>query len=177
MLSVVTSILNGLLQPHEPLQYFGYEILYSSSTSTWKDALRKSVGAPVGTAEELIYRALSTSFERPDTQFGILVGLGTDEEYSNNNNNSASSSSGEEEEDGYYTVEFPFDPLDYFDGTAWLECRLRDTQSDKLLVVLGWSLQQRESDGAWLIDGIDWQDFRDKYRPGYGREEWERICG
>ena len=33
------------------------------------------------------------------------------------------------------------------------------------------------SDGSWLVDGIDWQDFRDRYRPGIGREEWMRICG
>ena len=38
-------------------------------------------------------------------------------------------------------------------------------------------MRRREDDGAWLIDGIDWQDFRDDYRPGIGREEWERICG
>jgi len=77
----------------------------------------------------------------------------------------------------YYTTEFPWDTLDYYDGTAWLECRIRDLETDNLLVVLGWSMEQRESDGSWLIAGIDWQDFREKYRPGIGREEWERICG
>ena len=78
---------------------------------------------------------------------------------------------------GRYEIEFPQDTLDYYDGTAWLECRLRDGKSDALLAVLGWSMKRREGDGAWLIDGIDWQDFRDEYRPGIGREEWERICG
>jgi len=34
-----------------------------------------------------------------------------------------------------------------------------------------------EHDGSWFIDGLDWQDFRDRYRPGLGREEWMRICG
>ena len=33
------------------------------------------------------------------------------------------------------------------------------------------------TDDCWLLDGIDWQDFRDEFRPGLGREEWERICG
>ena len=177
--NVVTSLFNGLLNPHEPVPYFGYEILYTASTSHWKDVLRKSVGAPVGTEEELIYRALSTSMERENNQFGILVGLGTDQDLSANNANTIPNEDVDYsiEVNGYYTIEFPWDTLDYYDGTAWLECRLRDAQSDELLVVLGWSMVQRESDGAWLIDGIDWQDFREKYRPGIGREEWERICG
>jgi hypothetical protein len=38
-------------------------------------------------------------------------------------------------------------------------------------------MKRQEDDGAWLIDGIDWQDFWDEYRPGIGREELERICG
>lgn len=119
--------------------------------------LRESVGAPVGTKEELIYRALCKAMENSNTQFGLVA-------YP-------------DEDDGQYTMDFPFDTLDYFDGTSWLECRLRDKDTDTLLVVLGWSFKQRESDGSWLIDGIDWQDFREKFRPGYGREEWERICG
>ncbi|KAL7524151.1 hypothetical protein ACHAXR_000459, partial [Thalassiosira sp. AJA248-18] len=169
--NVVISILDGLLRPHEPVPYFGYEILYTSSTKHWKDVLRKSVGAPIDTEEELIFRALSASMERANNQFGILVGLGTDQD---SNTNTPSEFS---EESGHYTIEFPWDTLDYYDGTGWLECRMRDKQSDELLVVLGWSMEQRESDGSWLIDGIDWQDFREKYRPGIGREEWERICG
>lgn len=71
---------------------------------------------------------------------------------------------------GRYEIEFSHDTLDYYDGTSWLECRLRDGKSDALLAVLGWSMKLRE-------DGIDWQDFRDEYRPGIGRDEWERICG
>jgi len=152
---VVTSILDSLLSPHDPLPYFGYEILYyTSCTDKWKETLRRSVGALDDTEEGLIYRALSTSLERIDTQFGILVGMAEET-----------------------IVDFPFDTLDYYDGTAWLECRLRDEQSDTLLVVLGWSFKQRECDGAWLVNGIDWQDFRETFRPGIGREEWERICG
>ena len=166
--NVVTAILDGLLRPHDPVPYFGYEILYTSSTTQWRNALRKSVGAPIGVDEASIFRALSSSMERPNNQFGILVGLGTDED---------DSTTKYVDDDGYYTIEFPWDTLDYYDGTAWLECRLRHRETDSLLVVLGWSMQRRDSDGSWLIDGIDWQDFREKYRPGIGREEWERICG
>eukprot|EP00986_Skeletonema_menzelii_P008239 scaffold3426_cov205-Skeletonema_menzelii.AAC.1 len=170
--NVITSVLDGLLAAHDPIPLFGYEILYQSSTKHWQDVLRKSVGAPEGTETELIYRALSKSMERGGhNQFGILVGLGTD-----HHNVVASDSSSEIHFNGYYTIEFPWDTLDYYDGTAWLECRLRDRLSDELLCVLGWSLE-KSSDGSWLIDGIDWQDFREKYRPGVGREEWERICG
>jgi hypothetical protein len=79
---------------------------------------------------------------------------------------------------------FDTDPVDYYDGTCWVESRLR-SRGGELLVVVGWSLQQErlwkeDDDGSmvvWLLDNIDWQDFRDEYRPGIGREEWERICG
>ena len=79
---------------------------------------------------------------------------------------------------------------------CWIESRLRSPEDDQLLVVVGWSLQKQHlgdtnNDKAngfsassasslspcWLLDGIDWQDFRDDFRPGIGREEWERICG
>ncbi len=141
------------------------------------------MGAPVGTDEELIYRALGGSMEREGNQFGLLVGLGTDtdddvvatEDYATIDSAMVESNS----KDGrYYTIEFPFDTLDYYDGTAWLECRLRHAQSDALLVVLGWSMKRGgEDESCWLVDGIDWQDFRERHRPGIGREEWERICG
>ena len=95
---------------------------------------------------------------------------------------------------------FPTDPvIDYDDGTCWIEARLRRLDNDELLVVTGWSLkrrrmalqeeededekqqqqqqQQEEKYSPWLLDGLDWQDFREEFRPGIGREEWERICG
>ena len=169
--NVVISLLSGLLHAHDPVPYFGYEILYSASTEDWREVLRKSVGASNETKEELIYRALGSSMERENNQFGILVGLGTDDGTIQSTGMHLTSQA-----EDYYTIEFPYDTLDYYDGTAWLECRLRNKETDTLLVVLGWSMQKRE-DGAWLVDGIDWQDFREKYRPGIGREEWERICG
>jgi len=177
--NVVTSILNGLLRPHTPIPLFGYEVLYQSSTPTWQDVLRKSVGAPVDAPTELIYRALCTSMERKHNQFGILVGLGTDHNVGTISSFETQQGNGNNinnDDEEYYTIEFPWDTLDYYDGTAWLECRLRDKQSDELLCVLGWSLE-KSSDGSWLVNGIDWQDFRERYRPGVGREEWERICG
>lgn len=131
--------------------------------------LRKSAGARRDTTEEWICRALSACMEREDTQFGILVGMGLED--------GTSSFDDDHDENECYEVEFPFDTLDYYDGTAWLECRLRNKKTDALLVVLGWSMRQRDGDGVWLVDGMDWQDFREKYRPGIGREMWERICG
>jgi len=67
--------------------------------------------------------------------------------------------------------------LDYLDGKCWLEAQLRDPKTaGKLWAMLGWSLIQNDQK-AWLIDCIDWQDFRDDFRPGIGREEWMRNCG
>lgn len=177
----VTSILESLSRPHYPVPYSGYKLLYESSTPHWKEVLLKSVGASMDTDETFFFTALSASMERPYNQFGILVGVVEDDDeqkhfflidddaYRDNND------SGRQ-----YKLEFPRDTLDYYDGTAWVECRLRDVHSDALLVVLGWSMKQQEegsSSSAWLVDGIDWQDFRERYRPGIGREEWERICG
>ena len=171
---VVTSILTTLRTPHQPSLNCGYEYLYTSSTEKWQYILRKSVGATNNTEEEVIHDALRCSMEREGQQFGILVGMGLDD---GTFTSSAIIHSGinAQTEKEYYSVEFPYDTLDYHDGTAWVECRLRNKQTDTLLVVIGWSLEQFGD--QWLIDGIDWQDFREKYRPGIGREEWERICG
>lgn len=177
----VTTILDSLSRPHYPVPYFGYKILYEGSTPHWKEVLRKSVGASMDTDETFFFTALRASMERPYNQFGILVGLVEDNDEQTQNFLT--------DDDAYidnghvgcqYKLEFPRDTLDYYDGTAWVECRLRDVHSDALLVVLGWSMKQQEEDSsssAWLVDGIDWQDFRERYRPGIGREEWERICG
>jgi hypothetical protein len=151
----VTAILDCLRQPHKPTHLFGFQILLQSSTPSFHDLLHRSVGAPLaGVPAKDVCAALEAAFSRPKQQFRILVG---------------------QEEDYYPT--FPTDYLDYEDGTCWLECRLRDKRNDKLLVALGWSLERSKVDGSWLIDAIDWQDFRDSYRPGIGREEWDRICG
>ncbi len=177
----VISILDSLSRPHFPIPYSGYKVLYEGSTPHWQAVLRKSVGASGDTDETFFLTALSASMERPYNQFGILVGVVEDynkqkHKYFIDDNAEIDNNNG----DCTYKLEFPRDTLDYYDGTAWVECRLRDVHSDALLVVLGWSMKQQEGGNdspVWLVDGIDWQDFREKYRPGIGREEWERICG
>lgn len=154
MEQVVEETLNGLRNPHSPAHNFGFSALLLASTPSWRDFLYTSVGAPLSYSVQKVAISLEAAMSRPNNQFRILVG----------------------QEDAPYKIVFPTDALDYEDGTAWLECRLRSEDDDELLVVLGWSLVQ-DQDGAWCIDGFDWQDFRDAYRPGIGREEWERICG
>jgi hypothetical protein len=110
-----------------------------------------------------IVSALGRFLARPNQQYAILLGLENQE----------------------YHVDFPTDVIEWSDDEAWLECRLRDSQTDDLLVVLGWTLnrnnsqqqQQQQHQASWYIHSFDWQDFRNPYRPGIGREEWERICG
>jgi hypothetical protein len=75
--------------------------------------------------------------------------------------------------------------------TIWIECQLRHYDTNELFVMMGWQLRavQRHissSQGSsandnviqdYQIDRVDWQDFREMFRPGIGREEWIRICG
>ena len=59
--------------------------------------------------------------------------------------------------------------------------------SNELLVMMGWQLRvlvhyEKDDDNdnyrkEYQIDRVDWQDFREQFRPGIGREEWVRICG
>ena len=176
-----TEFVSGVLAElkHPRGQYSGVLTLLESSTVNWQQTLSKSVGAPIITPSsptsnngddnnnditmttdlmnnQQLAPTLEAALSRPGNQFAILLGV----------------------ENRDYVIDFPTDPLeDYDEGTCWLECRLRGGYDDELLVVLGWSLKQRASDKAWLIDTLDWQDFRELYRPGIGREEWERICG
>jgi hypothetical protein len=162
---LVAALLDALRQPQT--QRSGVVALLESSTNAWRQTLAQSVGAPTvpeTATNDQVAPPLEIALGRHGNQFAILLGV----------------------EDGGYTIDFPTDTLDYGDGTCWVECRLRarawtesesDVETDELLVVMGWSLHQRGTDGAWLVDGLDWQDFRAAYRPGIGREEWERICG
>lgn len=140
----------------------GFRTLIRSSTNGWKTALRKSVGAPNEATEEQLVSALSSAMSRPNNQYQILVC--SDNEMDNDGNKN-------------YRLYFPGDVFEYDEGKAWVESQLRHPKTGKLLAILAWSLIQRESDGSWLIDWLDWQDFRDEFRPGIGREEWSRICG
>ena len=142
----------------------GAYVLLRSSTAEWFDIIRRFVGVVPYSCTNMdddeyvceVASAVASSFARSNNQFHILTG---------------------QEPAPRYVATFPTDPVEEDENTSWLEVRLRDATTDELLVVSGWDLKRRESDGAWLIDGLDWQDFRDGFRPGIGREEWERICG
>lgn len=135
-------------------QYSGVTALLEASTEAWRDMLRRSVGGPMSASNDQIAPPLEAALGRPNNQFAILLGV----------------------EDVNFRATFPTDPLDYGD-TCWVECRLRSAPYDELLVATGWSLEKASTDGSWLVAALDWQDFREAYRPGIGREEWERICG
>ena len=176
---LVKAIMDGLLYSYDPLPDSGFRMLLHASTKSWRYKILQSIGVPMKKkmqeAEEisssnmmnidLIASALGEAMGRPENQFAILVG--------------------EEEE---YVLDFPSDPLEYeTDGTCWVECKLRNKSDGKLLVITGWELKRQSTNndndnggssgqGPWLVDNIMWQDFRDKYRPGIGREEWTRIC-
>lgn len=155
----VVELLKGLRHVHHPVTHAGMEMLYESSTPQWRKTLCYSIGkSPPDTPKEELITCLSLALERPNHQFGILIGNSDVE---------------------YRIEELPTDSdiLDYGDGTCWLETRLRNPKNDELLAVVGWSLVHHSEKSFWLLDGIDWQDFRPEHRPGIGREEWERICG
>ena len=148
----VQELLQRILHNEDPLPESGFRLLLRTATEDWKDALYESVGAPRTANEDVVASALGEAMGRKDNQYALLVG----------------------EADESYVATFPFEPLDYCDGTAWVECRLRDKKDNRLLVSTGWNLRQNK-EGAWMVAGIDWQDFRDKFRPGVGREEWMRL--
>jgi hypothetical protein len=136
----------------DPLPDSGIRLLLRASTTKWRNQILQSIGAPTWAREDDVVSSLSDAIARPNNQFGILVGEGES-----------------------YVTSYPTDPLEYADDTCWVECQLRDKESGKLLVITGWQLLKEN--GSWMIDGIDWQDFREAFRPGVGREEWVRICG
>ena len=147
---LVEEIMKGLLNPYDPLPDSGFRMMLRTATKDWRSSILHSIGANDDADLELAASALGVAIGRlpHKNQFAILVGEGED-----------------------YTLDFASEPLDFDDGTCWLECRLRDKETSKLLAITGWDLRQRE-DGAWLVDSIDWQDFRDEFQPGIGREGW-----
>ena len=192
----VTQILRELRYPKlYPNHLSGVTMLLQSSTHAWRQTLYKSVGCNVdppklggedhntSTVDETrIAQSLLSALSNINSQFGILVGVADDKEF---------------------VLDFPTEPVEYEDSvdssssdeceedsssssacssssssssSCWLECRVRDKFTDELLLVMGWTLVKKEK-SSWSIDSLDWQDFRDDFRPGIGREEWERICG
>jgi hypothetical protein len=158
----VEAILRGLWDSDDPLPDSGFLLLLRTATPSWRNKILKSIGAPTHdrVSWELISSALGAAMSRPRNQFGMLVA--SDDQL--------------ESSEMPYALDFPFEPLDYDDGTAWIECRMRDSKTKDLLVITGWSLKKREDDGAWMVDSITWHDLRDEYRPGIGQTEWTRIC-
>lgn len=189
----IIQLLDALKDPDDPLPHSGYRVLLRSSTEQWRSKMAASIGIPISPSsssssgpteskqkpiqnsstlsktrpstkvpsEDIFASALGSSLARPQNQFGILVSTDDSEPYT------------------LHIGEI----LDYYDGTCWVDCNLRSLPDEagrnggKLLVKLGWSLIRREADGAWMLDQLDWQDFREEFRPGIGREEWVRICG
>lgn len=180
-IAVVKAVMEGLWNSYDPLPDSGFRLLLHSSTPKWRREILKSLGVPMERDDdndkkgrrkngiirknqkkrkqrtidyELVASALGSSMGRPHNQFAILVGEGEEE----------------------YVMDFSASEsqlLDFGDGTCWVECRLRDKTSDELLVLTGWDLVQRQEDGAWMVDWIYWQDFREEFRPGIGgRQEW-----
>ena len=191
----VTQILRELRYPKlYPNHLSGVLMLLQSSIHTWRQILYKSIGCNVdppkitgqnnNTVDETkIAQSLLSALSNINSQFGILVGVANEKEF---------------------VLDFPTEPVEYEEtdyeesddddqnasndsssSCCWLECRVRDKFTDELLIVMGWTLvlvqkkqsQSSTSTSKWYIDSLDWQDFRDDFRPGIGREEWERICG
>jgi hypothetical protein len=191
----VTQLLHGLWDDSNPMPDAGYRRLLRSSTPSWQEKLYQSVGAPYPAANiDVVASALHDAMARPDNQFALLLEETHEQHQTTRTASSRSRRSrhdnhnrddaGEEKEEVAYRISFPHEALDYADGTCWLECQLRsaanngdDDEDDKLLVSTGWELRRRASDNAWLVERIDWQDFREAFRPGIGRQEWTRVCG
>ena len=188
---VVTAVLQDLratphyydFDPLRPRPHPGVACLWEASTVEWQQTMAAMVGlaAPTTTAPTpttnnaaddatpIVVAALGRFLARPQQQFAILLGM----------------------EDANYQIEYPTDVIEWSDDEAWLECRLRSAADGELLVVLGWTFHRQPQQPAssssssssdddsrcWYIHAFDWQDFRNDYRPGMGREEWERICG
>merc|ERR1711862_1018617 len=160
---VVQNVLNALRNSDEPFPNSGYKTLLRFSTPKWREELLRSIGALPNNLpnnnDYIITTALGAALSRPNNQYGILVN----------------------EEEGDYRIYFLSDIVDYNDGRCWLECHLVNPKlENNLMIILGWTLERRVmNDGAasWLVDGVDWQDFRDQFRPGIGREEWMRVYG
>jgi hypothetical protein len=160
----VQTILDALLHPYDPLPDSGFRLLLNTATSRWKKEILKSVGASPTSDPEIVASALGSSIGRPHNKYAILISndesppsIDDDAQERRQQQQYSSSSSSPE-----YDVRYA-DPLDFDDGTCWVECTLRDPSTGKMLVMTGWDLRQRQADGAWLVDSIHWQDFREEF--------------
>lgn len=73
---------------------------------------------------------------------------------------------------GVMFFDFPKEPLDFYDGTCWMECRLMVSSKKGVVtaVMLGFSLVQER--GAWMLDDLIWQDLQDQPRSGWHEQTW-----
>jgi hypothetical protein len=201
----VQALLVSLQQRQKTVTWNGALCLLRSSTPAWRSILLKSIGAPPNATNEQVAPTLQNALERSNNQFAILTRELNEKSRDDKNLSSASSSIQEcwhfPSDPVIFEADDDDDQNEREDGQrithhCWIESRLRSPKDNQLLAVVGWSLQRRqimeEQDGhdssnfdsnasdfvsCWLLAGIDWQDFRDEFRPGIGREEWERICG
>jgi hypothetical protein len=154
----VEACLLCLSQNADPRPDAGFRTFLRASTPRWRNEILKSIGAPPDADLDVSASALGDALSRPHNQYRLLVVV--DDDIPNQN-------------DAYRPV-FPSDPLDYGDS-CWIECQLRGRNDDQLLAITGWQLEK--IDGIYYVDDIAWQDFRDEFRPGIGRQEWMRVCG
>lgn len=199
----IQAILVALQERKKYGTWNGALCLLESSTPSWRKLLLKSVGAPVNAENDKVAPSLQNALERSNNQFAILTTNLNEDATETHDSTTALRSiqkcwdfpsdpvifeEDEDDKDGEKRSE-----SERIVDHCWIESRLRSPKDNTLLAVVGWSLQRRQiiqeeqkSDfgnnsnnltTCWLLDGIDWQDFRDEFRPGIGREEWERICG
>lgn len=148
--ALISDLLVGLLL--DPDTNHRMKRLLHSSTHNWRSKIYDAIGAPASADEDQVAASLAAAMRNADNQFALLLGMAEDYEFS-----------------------FPSDAVDHHDGKCWIECRLHNKKDGKLLVVSGWELQKNFMNGSWMLDRIDWQDFRDAFYPGLGREEWCRA--
>lgn len=132
------------------------QLLLQASSEKWRQAIYQAIGAPSdASSTKLIAKSLQEKMSRPDSQFAILMDQNTMP----------------------FTMAFPSDIVDYRnDGTVWLECQLRQIETNQLFVIMGISLIVDEVDpSSWKILSLDWQDFREAFYPGLSGREWLRA--
>lgn len=134
----------------ELLEHLTGERLLAASSDSWRQAIYDAVGAPPTADSKVVAKALEDAMSREDNQFALLMGKAEP-----------------------FVATFPSDPVSYDDETCWVECRLRDSNSDDLLVTMGINLIHQN--GNWAIKSLDWQDFRDEFYPGLSGREWLRA--
>lgn len=142
------------------------QVLLDASSDKWRQAIYQAIGVPTDRSTDtmIIAKSLQDKMSRPDNQFAILMGQ-------NSNDDSRTTPS--------FTTAFPSDIVDYRnDGTVWLECQLRHTDTNKLFVIMGINLiasTTDNDDASWKILSLDWQDFREQFYPGLSGREWLRA--